>query len=499
MTTGLSTTGKVRVRYAPSPTGHPHLGNLRTAIINWLFARQYGGQFIIRIEDTDVERNDPRYERAQLEALRWLGLDWDEGPDVNGPYGPYRQSERASLYAESLAALLASGHAYYCFCTEALLQSERRLANSRNVPYVYSRRCRPLAPAESAARKAAGEAAVVRFDLHGAAPVLHDIIKGTIQYHGELLGDFVIARADGMPVYNFVAAVDDLAMGITHVLRGEDHLTNTPRQMAIQTALGQRSPAYGHLPLLLGESGAKLSKREGAFPIRRARRRGLLPEAVANYLACLGWSPSDLQLGEFFTLPELIQHYDLTRVSRSGAIVQESKLAWFNAQHLRHLPPERIYQALQEHYPLRFRGRPLPPSLCLPEAQAARIIAVLQPGFQSLKLALRDFRSVARRPSNRRLWRLLAPPLKKSQVAVLSAALESLPFMSGQEPAVVAGAIKELLARMKAEVLINPPDFYYLLRSALTGYPEGPELKLVLHLLSSEEISARLQRALEVR
>jgi len=489
-------TAPVRVRFAPSPTGIPHLGNLRTAIVNWLFARHHGGAFVIRTEDTDAERSLAVHEQDHFDALRWLQLDWDEASDIGGPYGPYRQSERRAIYDAALAKLFAAGKAYYCFCTESMLHAERRRANSVGVPYVYSRRCRRLDPSEVDSRRGIGEPAVIRFDIHAHDTVVHDLIKGEIRFSGELLGDFVIVRADGTPTYNFVAAVDDIAMEISHVLRGEDHLTNTPRQMAIQETLGHVPPKYGHLPLLLGVSGAKMSKREGAFSVFRYQRQGILSEALVNALSMLGWSPADHSLGELYTARELASIYDLSRVSHSSAQFQIDKLHWFNAQHLRRADPARLLEAFREFYQVRYPNREVPPSLANPRPGSEAILSELQPSFGEMQTAIRDFRAVVRRPSRKQVIALLGIDLEPGVKAVMQRAKEEVPEWGTLSVEEVTAKLKTLQKQLKETEGITPQTFYHTLRVLLTGYEQGPELKLVIHLLDPIELRARLDMQL---
>src|SRR5438067_3031213 len=289
----------IRVRMAPSPTGFVHLGSARTALFNLLFARAQRGVFVLRIEDTDLERGSLEYENAIYEAFRWLGLDWDEGPDVGGPHGPYRQSERLDFYRERAARLLDSKQAYRCYCTPQELEAERRAAEAAHRPYRYSRRCLKDPPRDR-------HEFTVRFQVPGGHVTFADLIKGAMDFDADLIGDFVIVKSNGFPTYNFAAAVDDVAMRITHVLRGEEHLSNTPSQLMVLDALGEGRPEfYGHLPQILGRDRAKLSKRK--HPEARLglyREQGYLPEALINYMALLGWNPGTEQ--EIFSFEELV-------------------------------------------------------------------------------------------------------------------------------------------------------------------------------------------------
>jgi glutamyl-tRNA synthetase len=282
----------MRVRFAPSPTGLLHVGNARTALFNWLLARGRGGTFVLRIEDTDVERSTPESEQGILNDLRWLGLDWDEGPDVGGPHGPYRQSERLDLYRSYAHELVEQGHAYHCFCSAEQLEADRRAALESGRPPQYSGRCRDLSPSTAAERLASGHPAVVRFRVpQGRTVAFQDVVRGTVQFETEVIGDPVLVRSDGHPAYNFAVVIDDALMEITHVVRGEDHISNTPRQVLLYEALKFQPPVFAHLALVLGPDHTPLSKRHGATSVSEFRTRGYLPEALVNYLALLGWSP----------------------------------------------------------------------------------------------------------------------------------------------------------------------------------------------------------------
>ena len=331
----------MRVRFAPSPTGQLHVGNVRTALFNWLLARRHGGTFILRIEDTDRERSTRASETAMIADLRWLGLTWDEGPDAGGPFAPYRQSERTARYDEVAADLRARGRAYFCFCTPAQLEDERQAALASGRPPRYSGRCRAIDPAEAARRVEAGEPAALRFAVpEGDRDVtFHDAVRGDVTVNTSIIGDFVIVRSGGSPAYNFAVVVDDADMQVTTVIRGEDHISNTPRQLLIYEALGQPAPAFAHLSLVLGADHAPLSKRHGVTSVSEFRARGYLPEALVNYLALLGWSPGEGE--EIVPIDEMIRRFDLSTVSHSAAVFDFDKLAWMNRQYMRRLPASR--------------------------------------------------------------------------------------------------------------------------------------------------------------
>jgi len=324
-----------RVRFAPSPTGYLHLGNARTALFNYLFSRHENATFILRIEDTDLERSKKEYEEMLMEDLKWMGIKWDEGPDVGGPYGPYRQSERLEIYMKYVDKLLKSGDAYYCYCTEEELEQEREKAIAEGRPYRYSGKCRNLTPEERAFYEGKGIKPVVRFKVPDKTVVFEDIIRGHVEIDTKEFGDFVIVRQDGMPVYNFVVVIDDALMGITHVIRGEDHLSNTPKQIVIYEALGFAIPQFAHLPMILGEDRTKLSKRHGAVSVRALKDDGFISEAVFNYLSLLGWHPKEEK--EILSKEEIIKQFKIEDVNKSPAIFDRTKLRWMNGVYIREI------------------------------------------------------------------------------------------------------------------------------------------------------------------
>ena len=324
-----------RVRFAPSPTGYLHLGNARTALFNYLFSRHENATFILRIEDTDLERSKKEYEEMLMEDLKWMGIEWDEGPDVGGPHGLYRQSERLEIYVKYVDKLLKSGDAYYCYCTEEELEQEREKAIAEGRPYRYSGKCRNLTPEERAFYEGKSIKPVIRFKVPDKTVVFEDIIRGHVEIDTKEFGDFVIVRQDGMPVYNFVVVIDDALMGITHVIRGEDHLSNTPKQIVIYEALGFAIPQFAHLPIILGEDRTKLSKRHGAVSVRALKDDGFISEAVFNYLSLLGWHPKEEK--EILSKEEIIKQFRIEDVNKSPAIFDRTKLRWMNGVYIREI------------------------------------------------------------------------------------------------------------------------------------------------------------------
>ncbi len=328
---------KPRVRFAPSPTGMLHVGNARTALYNWLFAKHNDGTAILRIEDTDVERSEVRYENLLIEDLHWLGLTWEEGPQMGGSHGPYRQSERLPIYADHTERLLLEGKAYRCFCSPEQLEAEREAAVAAHQPQIYSGRCRAISIEDSRKRAAAGESYAVRLRIPDHPIRFKDLVRGEVEFPAEAVSDPVLVRSNGMPVYNYVVAVDDALMEITHVIRGDDHVSNTPKQVAIYEAFGWTVPEFAHLSTILGSDRERLSKRHGATSIASFREMGYLPEALMNYLALLGWG-AEGGTRETFTPEELVREFKLERVTASPAVFDIAKLDWLNRHYLKLRP-----------------------------------------------------------------------------------------------------------------------------------------------------------------
>ena len=327
---------KIRVRFAPSPTGFLHVGNARTALFNWLFARQKDGVFVLRIEDTDVERSSAEYEKQLLSDLRWLGLDWDEGPDVGGDFGPYRQSLRTDIYSASTQRLIEEGSAFYCFCPPEDLQRERQKALSSGKMPIYSGKCRALSLPEARLRQDQGERAVVRLKTESEGTLsFNDLVRGPLRFDQKLIGDPVLVRSNGLPAYNYAVVVDDALMRITHVIRGEDHISNTPLQILIYQALSLSPPQFAHLSMVMGQDNTRLSKRHGATAVDLFKKDGVLPSALSNYLALLGWAHPEER--EILSGEELVEAFNLKKVSRSAAIFDYDKLHWLNRQHMKAL------------------------------------------------------------------------------------------------------------------------------------------------------------------
>lgn len=339
---------EMRVRFAPSPTGPFHIGGARSALFNWLLARKNGGKLILRIEDTDRERSTPESEENIKAALKWLGLEWDEGVDAGGEHGPYHQMERLAIYKKYTDQLLAEGKAYYCYCTDEELEAEREALTAAGKMPRYMGKCRNLTPEQAAAFQAEGRKPTVRFRVPAGQTIkFTDLVRGDVSFESDGIGDFVIVKSDGIPTYNYAVVIDDALMEITHVIRAEEHLSNTPRQILLYDALGFDRPKFGHISLILGKDKKKMSKRHGATSVDQYRQMGYLPDGLVNFLALLGWAPSGEQ--EIFTREELIKAFSMKHVAKNPAVFDVDKLNWINQHYMRKLSPEEFFEAAKPH------------------------------------------------------------------------------------------------------------------------------------------------------
>ena len=455
----------VRVRIAPSPTGFAHLGTASTALYNVLFARKQGGTFVLRIDDTDAERNRPEYEALIYESLHWLGLDWDEGPDRGGPYKPYRQSERLDLYREQAARLITDGKAYRCYCTPDELEAERKQAQVEKRPYKYSRRCLTNPPSDRSVF-------AVRFRVPGGEIHFTDMIRGEMKFDADLIGDFIIMKSDAFPTYQFASPVDDAAMKITHVIRGEEHLSNTPYQLMLVDALGYARPqAYAHMPLILAQDGSKMSKRKHPeMNLALYREHGYLPEALVNYLALLGWNPGTSQ--EIFTFDELAHAFSFERVQHAGARFDWEKLNWINGEYIRMLSDDELAKRL----------RPFVPQL--DEETIRRAVPPLRTRMHKLAQAI-DYLDY--------LWTDPPTPTLDADTArrVRSAidTLRDTPW----EPEAIEAALEKAVA----ESGVGKGKFYTPLRDVITGKKVSLPIHYTLALLPKDVALLRLQRTVD--
>jgi len=456
----------VRVRMAPSPTGNLHVGSARTALFNFLFARSQGGRFLLRIDDTDLLRSTREHEAGIYEGLRWLGLEWDEGPDRGGSRGPYRQSERLELYREQAARLLEQGAAYRCYCTPEELEAERRRAEQERRPYVYSGRCRVNPPPGRSEF-------VVRFQTGSGEVTFSDLVRGECSFETGLLGDFIIIKSDGYPTYNFASPIDDALMEITHVIRAEEHLPNTPGQLLVLDALGLPRPrALAHLPLILAPDRTKISKRKVPIFLGQFRDWGYLPEAMLNYLALLGWNPGSEQ--EIFSLPALVEAFRMERVQRSPAVFDLEKLTWFNGAHIRALEPDRLADRLRPFLP-----RLDPPRLRL-TAEA------LQERLERLDQAPAMLAYLDTPPS--------PPPLDEAGREMVAAAAEALATATNTSTWTPEN-IEAVLEEVRSGHGWSRSKFFKILREVV-AQPVAPPIHHTFALLPRAEARSRLEAAL---
>jgi nondiscriminating glutamyl-tRNA synthetase len=490
----------VRVRFAPSPTGMLHVGNARTALYNWLYARHTGGVFVLRIEDTDVERSEERHESQLMEDLLWLGLGWGEGPMVGGPHEPYRQSERLAIYAAHTERLLAGGQAYRCFCTVEELEADRARALATHQPQNYVGRCRGIAPEEAGVRAAAGESFAVRLRIPDHPLRFHDLVRGDVEFPSETVSDPVLVRsgtesAGGMPVYNYVVTVDDALMGITHVIRGDDHISNTARQVAIYEAFGWGVPEFAHLSTILGADRERLSKRHGATSVASFREMGILPEALVNYLALLGWG-AEGGMRETFSAEELVAEFKLERVTASPAVFDWDKLHWLNRHYLKVADPGRVRELAWPY----FAGAGMVGERADAETGAwvDMVIALLLGSVDQLDELPARAQSLLAYDAG------AARGEAENAVIVATESAERVleAFAArcrGAVGLVTAEMFKGWMGEIKAETGVKGKELFHPVRIALTGSHSGPEFDKLIPVIERGSLLALPSRVLSVR
>ncbi len=475
----------VRVRFAPSPTGSLHVGSARTALYNFLYARHHQGTMVLRVEDTDLKRSTTEHDMSIIRDLQWLGLRADEGPDVGGAHGPYRQSERMDLYEAAVQQLLAEGWAYPCFCPQEVLDERKAQQLARGEMPKYDRTCLSLSQEEIDVRLTAGEQAAIRFRVPEGDVTFEDLIHGAITFSSDVIGDFIIKRTDGGFSYNFAVVVDDAGMKITDVIRGEDHITNTARQMMLFAALGEDAPRYGHHSLILAPDGSKLSKRHGATSIGDFKTLGYLSDALVNYLALLSWHPADER--EKFTLHEVIAEFDIHRVSKSPAIFDVQKLNWLNGLYIRELAPADLYTRIEPYLAAEDMDfAPVQREVVAEAVQANLVVLGDAPRFAAVFTEKVDPASCACADA------LLAPGvdvlLRLAQDIFAGMEAEYVPSAIGKD------TLKQVVEAAKAEGL-KGKSIYQPLRVALSGRDEGPELFYLVAGLGKTRILDRLEAA----
>jgi glutamyl-tRNA synthetase len=478
----------VRVRFAPSPTGYLHIGGARTALFNWLFARRHGGTFVLRIEDTDAERSSWEMVSGIVDGLRWLGLDWDEGPDIGGPHAPYFQSQRIDRYRAMAGRLVAEGRAYYCYCTAETLQQKRQAAEAAGGGWIYDRTCCALTPDRIAALEAEQAPRAIRFKVPPGQTAFQDLVRGPIAFDNAVIEDFVVLRSDGQPTYHLSVVADDVEMKMTHVVRGDDHISNTPKHVNLYQAFGAPLPKFAHVPLILGPDKKRLSKRHGATSVMEYPRLGYVPDAMVNYLALLGWSPGTDQ--ELLSRDELVAQFALEGISGGNAVFDQEKLDWFNQQYIGRMPASALLPLVEPWlrdaglWDDAFEGERrqwLVALIDLLKPRIKRLGQFVEEAAPFLRSAV-EFDAAA-------VSRHLAKPELAEPVMALASALEGIePFERQAIEAILRGLAD---ARgMKAAALIHAS------RVAVTGRAASPGLFEVMELLGRPVVIRRLRAAL---
>ena len=484
---------EIRLRFPPSPTGKIHIGNMRTALFNWLWARKNNGELILRIEDTDQDRSTKEFEDIIIKELNWLGLDIDEGVKKGGDFGPYRQSERLEIYQEYVQKLLDEGLAYYCYCTPEELEEMRKEARANDEMPKYNGKCRNLTEEEKEKYEAEGREPVIRFKtpLEEQDIIVEDLIRGDVTFNTSVLDDFIIFKSDGMPTYNFAVVIDDALMKVDQVVRGEDHLSNTPKQILIYEALGFNKPKFAHLPLILDEDKAKLKKRgsDNTVYIGEFREKGYLPEALFNFLALLSWSPGDDQ--EILSREELIDQFDLRDVNKSAAVFDISKLNWMNGKYIRDAELERIVELSIPH--LKSAGY-IKDSSDIDYEWLKRVIEVARTGVDYL----------AQIPEEAELFFTKLEYEDKEEASEefseegVELVFSTLKKKLNQLDGLTIDRIENIFGEMKDELPVGARTIYHPVRIALTGKTSGPEISEVIYIFGTDEVEKRLDKAIEL-
>lgn len=481
----------VKVRFAPSPTGYLHIGGARTALFNFLLARHTGGTFVLRIEDTDTERTIKDSAEKLMEAFQWLGLKWDEGPIVGGPVGPYFQSQRQEIYKKYADLLLGKGYAYRCYCTPEELEAEREEARAQKRAPRYSGRCRNLTPEQEAEFQRQGRKYAIRFRTPDeGVTVVHDLVHGDVPFDNSEISDFVIMKSDGFPTYNFACVIDDWLMGINHIIRADEHLPNTPKQIMIYNALGAPLPKFAHVPMILAPDRSKLSKRHGAQTVEEFREKGYFPEAILNYIVLLGWTPKD-STREIMSLEEMIREFDLSRVSSTPAVYDVQKLTWMNGQYMKIMDPEVVVD--------RFIPFAVKAGLGSEEELRSRrewlktIVLALRERVHTLTDLCEASRMFFEEPKTYEEKGVTKFFKTGSAVEVLSKGLEALSSVEDWSAASCEQAYRRLIETYG----IKSSELFHPTRLALTGKTVGAGLFEVMEILGKEECLKRMSSAIE--
>lgn len=481
----MSESKNIRVRFAPSPTGFLHIGNARTAVLNWLFAKKHDGTFVLRIEDTDIERSTRESETKILEILKWLGLDWDEGPDTNGEFAPYRQSERLDIYQKYAKKLVDSGKAFYCYCTQEELDAEREKAVKEGRDATYSGRCYHLTEEEKKAFEADGRKPTIRFRVPKDETVgFDDIVKGSLKFDSNVISDFVILRSEGIPTYNFAVVIDDYLMEISHVIRGDDHVSNTPKQVLLYEALDAELPAFAHIPMILGSDRTRLSKRHGATSVEQYRDMGFLPEAMINFLSLLGWSSPSGE--ELLSIDRLIDEIELERINKSAAIFDVEKFKWMNGQYIRSADIDRLTELAIPY--LNDAGYPTDDYEIT--KQVVDATRKYLDHISQITDHVEVFFGEEVKFENDEAEELASKEESKQVYQAFLEELENYEELDGE-------AFKSIMKSIKKKTGAKGKNLWMPVRVGLTGEMHGPDLTLVVKILGGEGCKKRLKSVLD--
>jgi len=479
---------KVRLRFAPSPTGPLHIGGARSALFNYLYAKKHGGDFILRIEDTDLERSSRESEEDIKAALRWVGIHWNEGVDAGGAYGPYRQTERLPLYQEYIEKLMQSGHAYRCYCSPDELEAMREEQKQNSEMPRYDGRCRHLSAAEEDGYRAEGRKPVIRFRVPDDQDVIiDDLVRGRVSFDSAGIGDFVILKSDGIPTYNFAVVIDDITMHITHVIRGEEHLSNTPRQILIYEALQAEKPCFAHVSLILGKDKSKMSKRHGSTSVVNYMDAGFLPEGLVNFLVLLGWSPEGEE--ELFSLEELEKRFDLDRVAKNPAVFDEDKLNWINHQHIQRKDDDELTRLCLPY--LISAGYLQENTVAADYDRVKKIVSVVKTGLDHLSQITEkaELFFASRKIEDEEASELMA---KDYIPGMLKRFVRALEEKEALDPIVVKACFSETMKDLD----LKGKQVFMPVRIALTGLMSGPEMHELIPVLGVREVKQRISQNL---
>lgn len=485
----METLNEVRVRIAPSPSGNLHIGTARTALFNYLFAKKNNGKYVLRIEDTDLERSSQAYIDNIYDSLKALGLNWDEGPDVGGPYGPYQQSERFDIYPKYAQKLIDAGYAYECFCTQEELDAEKEESIKNKKPHKYSGRCRDLSEEEKAKLRAEGRKPSIRFKVPEGETSYDDMVKGHLHFDNALIGDFVIMKSNGTPTYNFAVVIDDMEMKISHIIRGEDHISNTAKQIMIYNALGAEVPKFGHLGMILAPDRSKLSKRHGATAVSEFVEKGYLTEALVNFVALLGWSPSDGQ--EIKTLDEIAADFRIHEVSTSNSIFEYDKLNWMNGQYIKKMDLAKLTQMVKPYLSCYNLSE-------YTEEQLQKIVEITREPITILSELTNDTKYFFGKDVE-------VEPEVQEKVLDGEVAKKVLPYVieneldkwNFEDAEVLHEQLAELRTYFKEQHGIKPKETMWAIRAAVTGRTHGADMVAVLVLLGKDRVVSRIKAAVK--